>query len=147
MNEHVALTPGLSQRERELRLDPGELLEGVGALWDDAWLDADRVGYLGHVDVAAIVYPDAVGCDEVAWLGGVCAAPAQQHVALDVEDAEAGRLLDFDRAAAEGLQACSPDELADVDVFVFVDEDVLRALYVEPLGQVRALGAEDLDAV
>src|ERR1051326_2784269 len=46
-------------------LDARELLERVGALGHDAWPHADGVRHLGHIDVAAIVDPDAMRRNEV----------------------------------------------------------------------------------
>src|SRR6202011_3448200 len=77
----------------------------------------------------------------------VSATPAQQHVAVDVEDAQASRLFCVNRATSERLCAGSPDQLADIDPLVLVDEDVLRPLNVVPFSQVLALRAEDLNAI
>src|SRR5205807_5704199 len=122
----------IARLPKRLVLEAGEFLEGVGAFGDEALAGADGVGDLGHVDVAAVVDPQAVGGDKVAWLGRVGAAPAQQDIALDVQDAQTRWLFRFDRPAAERLHACAPDDLANVDTLIRVDEDGLGRLHVDP---------------
>ena len=58
------------------------------ALGDKSGSDADRVGHFGQVDGTLIVDPDAVRRHEVAGLRRVGAAPAQQNIASEVDDAE-----------------------------------------------------------
>src|SRR5712691_2037761 len=85
--------------------------------------------------------------NKVTGLRRVRSAPAQQHVAVDVVDAQSRRLFRSDRPTAERIHARAPDELADVDPIVVVDEDVLRSLNVEPVAEEGAIRAEDLDTV
>src|SRR5260370_1644850 len=128
-------------------LDSGEFLEGVRALGHDARAYANRVRHLGHIDVAAAVDPDAVRRPEIGRDSCIGTTPAQQHVAVDVVNAQPRRLFLLDRSTAERRPACTRHQLADVHALVFVDEDVLRPLHVVPLGLVRAVGTKDLDPI
>ena len=82
-----------AQEQRGLPLGDGrpgrllptcELLEGVGVLAHAAARDAEGPGDLTHVEVAAGIHADGVGCDEVPRGLPVGAAPVEEQVALEV---------------------------------------------------------------
>src|SRR5437867_3469701 len=123
----------------------GILVDAFGVYADPA--TGERPGNLAHVHVALRVDRDAVRRREAAGRRRIRPAPARQHPAVAIVDADATRLDVARRPVAARRLPRLPPELRDVGAPGAVEHDVRRAARVGPLGQVLAVGAEDLDAV
>src|SRR5687768_15060727 len=93
----------------------------------------ERPRHLAHVDVAARVYREAVRGPEFASRDRAGTAPAPDHVAVTVVDADPTRFVVAGRTVTGRRLTRLPPELGDVRASLAVEHDVGRAPRVGPL--------------
>src|SRR5262249_29908757 len=120
-----------------------ELLERVTAGGREPAAHRERPRDLAHVDVALRIDRDAVRRHEAPGRTCVLTAPAAQHAAFPVVDADAAVARLRDRAVTLRLLTLVPPELRDVRAPGAVEHDMRRTLRVRPFRQVLAVRAED----
>lgn len=84
--------------------------------------------------------------NETAWRTAIGADPAQQDVAVRIEDVDVSREVVPDGAVDEGMLPYPPPQAGDVYQPLAVYDDIRRTLHVCPLIEVLAISAKKLDA-
>jgi len=84
---------------------------------------------------------------EIARRAAIGTYPAQQYIAVQVENADVSRQIMPDGTVHEGMVPNIPPQARNIYQSVLVYADIRRTLHMRPLIEVFAIRAEELDTV
>ena len=99
---------------------PSEFLERVAIRWDKAFADSGRVGNLTYIEVPAGVYTRCVWNKKIARRAAIGAYPAQQDIAVQIENADVSGQIVPDGTIHEGILPNIPPQAIDIKQTVLV---------------------------